>query len=193
VGEGSCVVRPGTSVVRRPSSVVDGWRYAVGVGSNRGEREWTIAEAERLLAESSLARVIGRSSLVTTQPVGGPLGQGAFLNAAWIVESGLGPHQLLALLQRIETALGRTREIRWGARTLDRDLLLRADGLVVATPVLSLPHPRLRERRFVLAPLAEVAPDWLITPSLTVHAALATTTDDGRRTTDDPLPSVPVR
>lgn len=138
----------------------DTWRYAVAVGSNLGERGATIAQARGLLDAGGIARVVTASDLIETAPVGGPGGQGAFLNGVWIVASGFGPHQVLAELQRIETACGRVRTVRWGPRTLDLDLLLRDDGWVVESPVLTLPHPRLAERPFVLVPLRQVAADW---------------------------------
>lgn len=135
-------------------------RYAIGVGSNLGDRAAAIAAAARLLESEGDVRIVARSTLIETAPAGGPAGQGAFLNGAWVVETALGPHQLLARLQRIETACGRTRAVRWGPRTLDLDLLLADDGRVVASAVLDLPHPRLRERPFVLVPLREIAGGW---------------------------------
>ena len=134
-------------------------KYAVGVGSNRGDRAAIVHAAEDLLGDG--IRLVTRAPLIETAAVGGPAGQGAFLNGAWIVETDLGPHQLLHHLQRIETALGRVRTIRWGPRTLDLDLLLREDGLIVSTPALTLPHPLLPQRAFVLAPLAAIAGDWV--------------------------------
>ena len=92
------------------------------------------------------------------RPIGGPAGQEPFLNAAALLETSLPPAELLARLQRIELHLGRTRETRWAARTLDLDLLLY-DNLVLNTPYLTLPHPRMAFRRFVLEPAAEVAPE----------------------------------
>jgi 2-amino-4-hydroxy-6-hydroxymethyldihydropteridine diphosphokinase len=139
-------------------------RYAVAVGSNRGDRTASIAAAASLVEATGLARVTVRSGLIETAPVGGPRGQGAFLNGAWIVASALGPHQLLHLLQRVESALGRTRTVPWGPRTIDLDLLLREDALAVSTPVLTLPHPRLAGREFVLRPLAEIAAGWRVPP-----------------------------
>ena len=131
-------------------------RYAIGVGANRGERRASIDRAYALLeAEMS---VIATSTLHETAAVGGPAGQAPFLNAVWVVATDLGPHQVLHALQRIETACGRVRTIHWGPRTLDLDLLLRADGLVVSTPVLTLPHPLWQQRDFVCRPLAEVWP-----------------------------------
>lgn len=136
------------------------WHYAVGVGSNLGDRRAHMEQGVALLHAGGVGRVIARSSLIETAPVGGPDGQGAFLNGVWIVASDFGPHQLLAELQRIETRCGRVRTVRWGPRTLDLDLLLRDDGLVITSTVLTLPHPRLAERLFVLQPLAQVAGTW---------------------------------
>lgn len=145
---------------------MSGMRYAIGVGSNRGERAALIAQAQALLTDG--ISLVAASTLHETAPIGGPDGQRAFLNAAWVIETALGPHQLLHRLQAIESVLGRVRTVRWGPRTIDLDLLLREDGLMVATPVLTLPHPLLHLRGFVLAPLTEVAGDW-------VHPALRAT------------------
>jgi len=129
-------------------------RYAIGVGSNLGNRQANIAAAADLLTDG--IALIASSTLHETAPIGGPEGQGLFCNAVWIVATDLGPHQLLHRLQRIETALGRVRTVRWGPRTLDLDLLLRADGLQINNPVLTLPHPLWQQRGFVRTPLAEV-------------------------------------
>ena len=145
--------------------------YTIGVGSNLGDRVGTIAAAARLLAADGMVRVVARSALHETAPVGGPL-QPAFLNAAWVVATALGPHQLLHRLQAVESACGRSRTVHWGPRTLDLDLLLRADGLALATPGLVLPHPRLEQRVFVLRPLAEIAADWPV-PGLGTVADIA--------------------
>lgn len=142
----------------------DGWRYAVGVGSNLGDRHAIIAAGRALLDAGGIGRVVEASDLIETAPVGGPGGQGAFLNGVWIVASTFGPHQVLAELQRIEALCGRVRTVHWGPRTLDLDLLLRDDGCVVASPVLTLPHPRIRERPFVVIPLRQVAPAWVGVP-----------------------------
>lgn len=135
-------------------------RFAVAVGSNRGDRAACIRRAAELVQADGLVRVIAQSTLMETAPVGGPAGQGAFLNGAWLIETDLGPHQVLHRLQGVEQALGRTRTITHGPRTIDLDLLLAESDLVIANPVLELPHPRLHRRRFVLAPLAEIAPQW---------------------------------
>ncbi len=136
------------------------WRYAVGVGSNLGDRLAHLEHGATLLNSGGIGRVIARSDLIETAPVGGPDGQGAFLNGVWIISSDFGPHQMLAELQRIETLCGRVRTVRWGARTLDLDLLLRDDGLVITSTVLTLPHPRIQERPFVLIPLLQLASSW---------------------------------
>jgi 2-amino-4-hydroxy-6-hydroxymethyldihydropteridine diphosphokinase len=133
--------------------------YALGVGANLGDRAATIAAAARLIDVSGPARLVAAAGLIETAPVGGP-GQPPYLNTAWLVASALGPHQFLDLCQRIEARLGRERTVHWGPRTIDLDLLLRSDGLVVDTPVLTVPHPRLHERAFVLAPLSVIAGDW---------------------------------
>jgi 2-amino-4-hydroxy-6-hydroxymethyldihydropteridine diphosphokinase len=96
------------------------------------------------------------SSYHETVPVGGPSGQGAYLNAAASLKTTLDPFALLHRLQEIELRLGRARTERWGPRTLDLDLLLYND-LVLDTSELTVPHPRMGVRRFVLEPLAEIA------------------------------------
>lgn len=98
------------------------------------------------------------SSFYETQPVGGPAGQGLYLNAAARVDTTLPVQDFFDLLRRIESDLGRTRAQHWGPRTIDLDLLL-FDDLVLHNPELTVPHPRLHERRFVLEPLAEIAPE----------------------------------
>lgn len=128
----------------------------LGVGSNLGEREAALVAALRRLAETGF-HLTGRSSTYATEPVGGPP-QGWFLNAVARGETDLSPHELLRVCQSIEAELGRVREVRHGPRTLDLDILLYGD-LVLRTPTLVLPHPRLHERRFVLVPLAEISPE----------------------------------
>ena len=130
--------------------------YALGVGSNLGDRHGLVTRAEALLIADGTVAMVARSTAQVTVPIGGPRGQEWFLNVVWIVATDLGPHSLLHHMQAIETACGRTRSVRWGPRTLDLDLLARADGLCVVTPVLTLPHPLLAERPFVTMPLAEL-------------------------------------
>ncbi len=95
-----------------------------------------------------------------TAPVGGPSGQGPFLNGALLLETSLDPEPLRQALSRVEFELGRSRDVRWQARSLDLDLLL-FDQRVLTSPELTIPHPRMAFRRFVLEPAAEIAPDML--------------------------------
>ena len=135
-------------------------RCLVALGSNLGDRGEHLALAIRELNQVPGIRVLQQSSMCTTTPVGGPPGQPDFLNAAVTLETQVSPLQLLATLQQVERAAGRQRLERWGARTLDLDLLLY-DQQVVEEPDLHVPHPRMSFRRFVLAPAVEIAADWL--------------------------------
>lgn len=127
----------------------------VGVGSNLGDRLEHLRRAVDLLGQE--ASVVSVSSVYETEPVGSAA-QPWFLNAAVSVKTGLAPRELLDVLQRIEQRLGRVRRVENGPRTVDLDLLLYGDE-VLDEPGLVVPHPRLHERRFVLRPLADVAPD----------------------------------
>jgi 2-amino-4-hydroxy-6-hydroxymethyldihydropteridine diphosphokinase len=129
---------------------------AIGLGSNLGDRQAHLAFAcDRLATILANLRV---SSTYDTVPVDVPDAQPAFLNAAAIGETTLSAHDLLDALLEIERARGRRRPFRGAARTLDLDLLLFG-GVILDEPALTVPHPRFRDRRFVLAPLAEIAPD----------------------------------
>jgi 2-amino-4-hydroxy-6-hydroxymethyldihydropteridine diphosphokinase len=130
----------------------------IGLGSNLGDRRAMLDGALAALAEAPGVRVGRVSTYRETDPVGGPAGQGRYLNAAAALETTLDPFDLLRVLQAIEARFGRVRTVRWGERTLDLDLLLFGDR-IIGTPELTVPHPRLAERRFVLEPLAEIAPD----------------------------------
>jgi len=130
----------------------------IALGSNLGDRAATLEAAVRRLRAEPGLRVLAVSGWHETDPVGGPAGQGKFLNAAATVETDLSPESLLALLQRIENQFGRVRTVKDGPRTLDLDLLLYGDR-VIDTPTLSVPHPRMHHRAFVLVPLAEIAGD----------------------------------
>jgi 2-amino-4-hydroxy-6-hydroxymethyldihydropteridine diphosphokinase len=130
----------------------------IGLGSNLGDRRATLDGALAALAEAPGVRVRSVSAYRETEPVGGPPGQGGYLNAAAALETTLDPIGLLHVLQAVEARVGRVRTVRWGERTLDLDLLL-FDDRIVQTEELTVPHPRLAERRFVLEPMAEVAPD----------------------------------
>ena len=135
-------------------------RACVALGSNRGDGPANFEGALAALDEAHGVRVVSRSTWRRTAPVGGPPGQADFLNGVVVLETELEPLALLDLLQQVELGFGRERaaEVRWGPRTLDLDLLLYED-LVLDDPRLSLPHPRLEERAFVLEPLAELLPE----------------------------------
>jgi 2-amino-4-hydroxy-6-hydroxymethyldihydropteridine diphosphokinase len=129
----------------------------IGLGSNLGDRKARLDAAVAALAEAPGIVLQAVSRYHETAPVGGPAGQGDYLNAAAAVETALEPLELLHVLQEIERRAGRVRTVHWGPRTLDLDLLLFGDR-VIATDALQVPHPRMAERLFVLAPLAEIAP-----------------------------------
>ena len=133
-------------------------RAFLSLGSNQGDR-W--AHLRRAVA--GLPDVVAVSPVYETAPVGGPSGQGAFLNAVVELETELGPRQLLEAGRRLEEAAGRVRAERWGPRTLDVDVLLVGD-LAVHEPDLEVPHPRMWERAFVLVPLSDLAPDLVPVP-----------------------------
>lgn len=135
-------------------------RAFVALGANIGDPVATIHSAIDALARLEGVRLLRASALYRTAPVG-LKHQPDFINAVAEVETGLEPHALLAALLGTEARFGRVRDRRNGPRTLDLDLLLY-DGLSLDTPDLTLPHPRLHLRAFVLVPLAEIAPDLAI-------------------------------
>jgi len=133
-----------------------GSRAFVAIGANLGDARATVRQAMDDLDRVPLTRVSARSSLYRSAPVdaGGP----DFVNAVVELQTGLDPQALLGELQRLEAGAGRERPYRNAPRTLDLDLLRHGDA-VLQTPQLSLPHPRMAERAFVLLPLAEIAPE----------------------------------
>ena len=124
----------------------------IALGSNLGDRAGNLRAAIALLCEAGVA-VTRRSSVWETEPV--PADQPRFLNAVVVAETELEPGALLAELKRIEHELGRRPERRWGPRPIDLDILFYGDA-ALESPTLTIPHPRIAERAFVLAPLAEV-------------------------------------
>jgi 2-amino-4-hydroxy-6-hydroxymethyldihydropteridine diphosphokinase len=152
-------------------------RAYLALGSNLGDRLATLQHAVDALGAVPGIAVTGSSRVWETAPVGGPE-QGAFLNAVVELETRLDPFDLLAAASEVETGLGRTREIRWGPRTIDIDILLM-DGRTVDEPTLCVPHPRMHERAFVLMPLLELLPDPVL--------------PDGTRLLDVRLPPADVR
>jgi 2-amino-4-hydroxy-6-hydroxymethyldihydropteridine diphosphokinase len=131
-------------------------RAYVAVGSNLGDRWGRLAQAARALRAAPGVAVLRASRVWDSAPIGPP--QPRYLNAVLELETTRTPGSLLALLREVERAAGRTRDVHWGARTLDLDLLLHGD-LLVRQPGLTVPHPGMAERRFVLAPLAELRPE----------------------------------
>jgi 2-amino-4-hydroxy-6-hydroxymethyldihydropteridine diphosphokinase len=133
-------------------------KAVISLGANIGDAKANLDLAVGLLREAT--EVIAVSSYLQTKPVGGPE-QPDYLNAVAIVESDLPAKELLAVLNGIETAMGRTREIHWGPRVIDLDLI-QYGGLLVHDEKLTLPHPRAHERRFVLAPWFEIEPEAIL-------------------------------
>lgn len=136
-------------------------RAVVGFGANLGDRSATIwgALSELAAADGVLVTAVsGFRETVALTPAGRDPERPTYLNGVALVQSERGPGELLRLLRSIEEAHGRTREVRWGDRTLDLDLV-DVDGMTLRTPELTLPHPRAAERDFVLAPWLEVDPD----------------------------------
>jgi 2-amino-4-hydroxy-6-hydroxymethyldihydropteridine diphosphokinase len=130
----------------------------VALGTNLGDREAHLVDARARLAQ--VLDVVAASEVYETPPLGPP--QPDYLNAALLAETPLDPERVLAHCLAIERALGRVRDVRWGPRTIDLDVLWADDDggpRVVSSPTLTLPHPHLSERAFALAPLLDVRPD----------------------------------
>lgn len=132
---------------------------ALALGANLDDPARQLAEARRRLVAAGIA--ITRASSLHRTPPWGPVAQGDFLNQCLMVETDLEPIALLRACLAIEEAMGRTRGVRWGPRRIDIDLLTY-DAITLDLPELTLPHPRLLERAFVLVPLAEIAPDLIV-------------------------------
>ena len=139
-------------------------RAYLGIGSNLGDRAANLQLAVDALANESGIEVVAVSPVYETEPVGGPP-QDDFLNAVVMVETDRTPRDLLGVCASIEHAAHRVRDERWGPRTLDVDILL-VDGTEVDEPDLQVPHPRMHERAFVLAPLHDVAPERVERPAV---------------------------
>lgn len=130
-------------------------RAFLGLGSNLGDRVRYLRDAVATLRDVGLA---GVSPVYETDPVGGPPDQDPYLNLVVELRTDRSPRELLGVCRRLETAAGRVRDERWGPRTLDVDVLW-VDGARLDEPDLTVPHPRMWERRFVVAPLHDLAPD----------------------------------
>ncbi len=127
------------------------------IGGNLGDREKLILEAEKLLAKTF--EVVDRSSIYET-PAWGKASKNAYLNRALVVETSLGPREVLLAAQEVENLLGRERKEKWGDRTMDIDIIYIGQK-VINTTKLKVPHPLMAQRKFVLVPLVEVLPDFL--------------------------------
>ena len=135
-------------------------RCLLALGSNLGDRDKILEHACSELSNLPNCQLLARSRWHGTVPIGGSEGQGDFLNGAVLLETALTPAQLAEALQKTETSLGRQRVVRWDARTIDIDILLY-DDLIVDSPELTIPHPRMSFRKFVLEPAAEIAGEML--------------------------------
>ena len=139
------------------------WRAFIGLGSNLGDRRAQLRQAVEELGAAG--DVTGVSPLYETEPVGGPEGQGPYLNLVVELSTSDTPRRLLERCRALEAAAGRVRTVRWGPRTLDADVLW-VEGWQVDEEDLTVPHPRLWDRRFVVQPLADLAPDLVTSEQL---------------------------
>ncbi|MBE9226479.1 2-amino-4-hydroxy-6-hydroxymethyldihydropteridine diphosphokinase [Phormidium sp. LEGE 05292] len=131
---------------------------AIALGSNLGDSRAILESSLKILDQTPGISLEIQSSWYRTEPVGPP--QPDYLNGCALLKVEMSPPELLETLLAIEAKFGRVRQERWGPRILDLDLLL-FDNLILETPKLTLPHPCMRERAFVLVPLAEIAPNWI--------------------------------
>lgn len=149
----------------------------IGVGSNLGEPRARVLAAFDALADLPRTRLVARSRLYRTRPFG-PVPQGDFINAVAKLETQLPARELLSAIRRIEAEAGRIRDERWGPRTLDLDLLLYGNECI-DLPDLTVPHPGIAERGFVLAPLSDIAPELAVPGAGQVQALLRALPADG--------------
>jgi len=150
-------------------------RSALGLGSNLGDPKANLSEAVRCLAETPGVTLVARSSDYRTPPWG-PVPQDDFVNICVVVDTILSPQALLKRCLEIETELGRVRDVRWGPRVIDVDVLIYGMERV-AEEDLEVPHPRMGDRAFVLIPLAEIWPDAPLADGRTAAEALETCPD----------------
>lgn len=133
----------------------------IALGSNMGDREGNLLRAVAAIGRLPATQITALSPFYDTEPVGG-ISQNNFLNAVMMLTSSLTPQELLQELLRIETAVfERKRDLHWGPRSIDLDILCYGNKVIDNPPELMLPHPRLHERRFVLAPFADIAPEFV--------------------------------
>jgi 2-amino-4-hydroxy-6-hydroxymethyldihydropteridine diphosphokinase len=146
------------------------WRAFIGLGSNLGDRRTLLRQAVEMLRAAG--DVVGVSPLYETAPLGGPDGQGPFLNLVVELSTPDPPRVLLERCRALEMAAERVRTVRWGPRTLDADVLW-VEGWRVDEEDLTVPHPRLWERRFVVQPLADLAPELVTSAQLSASGGEA--------------------
>jgi 2-amino-4-hydroxy-6-hydroxymethyldihydropteridine diphosphokinase len=155
----------------------------LGLGANLGDRLAALQRAVDLLAGEGV-RAAASSRVWETEPIGGPEDQPAYLNVVVRADTELDAYEVLSAANRVEASLGRTREVRWGPRTIDIDVLLY-DDLRHDDPELTIPHPRLSERAFVVLPLLDIDPAPLLPDGTRI---LDLTVDpDGVRPVEPPL------
>ncbi|MCC7517133.1 MAG: 2-amino-4-hydroxy-6-hydroxymethyldihydropteridine diphosphokinase [Pseudomonadales bacterium] len=150
----------------------------IGIGSNLANPQQQVLCAVAALRALPSSHLKALSPWYGSRPVGGPANQPDYINGVACLETQLTPHQLLDALQSIEQQQQRERSVRWGARTLDLDLLLY-DQRCIHDERLTVPHPRLQERTFVLAPLADLAPQLVLPNRCSVASLLAALPSDG--------------
>lgn len=161
-------------------------RVALSIGANLGDRLDALRFAVDELA--ALGAIVAVSEVFETDPVGGPE-QPDYLNAVVVIQTDESPGDVLAAAHRAEQGKGRTREVRWGARTLDVDVLAYGD-LISDDPVLTLPHPRAVQRAFVMLPWSQIDPDFRLPDGRTVADVSRLLDDDGVRPTGAHLRTV---
>jgi 2-amino-4-hydroxy-6-hydroxymethyldihydropteridine diphosphokinase len=127
----------------------------LGIGSNLGNRRKNITKALQKIKTLKDTEIIKISKIIQTHPQGGPANQGKFLNAALKIQTKIPPLKLLHTLKKIEKDLGRTKTVRYGPRTIDLDILFYGDR-IINRKGLTIPHPRIFEREFVIRPLLEI-------------------------------------
>jgi 2-amino-4-hydroxy-6-hydroxymethyldihydropteridine diphosphokinase len=157
-------------------------KAVLSLGSNQGDRIKNLDFAFENIGKISQTEILTKSKIFETDPIGGPE-QESYLNAVVLVETSLVPQILLTALQDIENLAGRTRETKWGPRTLDIDII-DVEGFVSDSETLQVPHPRAKERRFVLQPMAEVSPQWLISGTSVLELLAQVTDQNVREWTD---------
>lgn len=168
-------------MMRKPGTVAERVTAYLGLGGNVGDVAAAMRGALKAIDAHPDCRVTAVSRVFRTPPWG-PVEQDWYLNACAGIETGLSAPDLLSLVLETERAFGRVRTTRWGPRTLDIDILLYGD-VPVSLENLTIPHPRMAERAFVMVPLADIAPDVTLA-GRTVRAHAETFRDEGLETTD---------